>query len=804
MKLSLKLIAALGAAGIFSLTAARPTFATSPDYIVTTTTGASIVPGTSDVGNHCDDCLTNDIPLPFPVIFYDQVFTTFDVSSNGHLTFTNAGNSDYDFCLPHNTISYLIAPGSADLFTNDSGSGQGIFTSVSGVAPNRIFNIEWRTKYCCDNGPPTVNFEIRLYEGKQRIDFIYGAVNGHLDGIGVQRDTGSQFTLAPISCGNAPAAGTQYTFTIPCTPTVGQAFTVLNTNDSGTGSLRQAILDANANPGGDSIVFDSGVIGTITLTSGELLITECLFINGPGANILAVNGNAASRVFDISSGIDVTISGLTITNGNAGDFGGGIFNNGATLTITDSTLSGNSAGSGGGIFNDERSGIATLQITNSTLSGNSAAGSGSGIYNFGGAATITNSTLSGNSGGSGGGIFNDGITVHSATLQITNSTLSGNSAVGSSGGGIYNFGGAATITNSTLSGNSGGSGGGIFNDGSAGSATFEIGNTILKTGAAGENIFNNSGTVTSDGYNLSSDNGGGFLTATGDQINTDPLLGPLQDNGGPTFTHALLVGSPAIDTGKDLSGTGQDQRGSVRPFDLACIPNASGGDGSDIGAYEVQNTAPTISAASGVTRQQDAGVSNSSIARVNDAEDPKNTLSVTVNGSTSATTSGVTISNIVVDSSGNVTADIAAACGATAADFTLRVTDCDGLFAEATLHIAVTAETTPPVITSISASPSVLKPPNHTLRLVTVSVSDSDNCDPNPVCRIISVTSNQPDSGCSSGDKPNDIQNISGLTVQLRAERCGTGTSRIYTITVQCTDASGNASTRTTTVTVKK
>ncbi|PYJ17395.1 MAG: hypothetical protein DME96_06140, partial [Verrucomicrobia bacterium] len=120
MKLSLKLIAALGAAGIFSLTAARPTFATSPDYIVTTTTGASIVPGTSDVGNHCDDCLTNDIPLPFPVIFYDQVFTTFDVSSNGHLTFTNAGNSDYDFCLPHNTISYLIAPGSADLFTNDS------------------------------------------------------------------------------------------------------------------------------------------------------------------------------------------------------------------------------------------------------------------------------------------------------------------------------------------------------------------------------------------------------------------------------------------------------------------------------------------------------------------------------------------------------------------------------------------------------------------------------------------------------------------------------------------------------------
>ena len=110
-----------------------------------------------------------------------------------------------------------------------------------------------------------------------------------------------------------------------------------------------------------------------------------------------------------------------------------------------------------------------------------------------------------------------------------------------------------------------------------------------------------------------------------------------------------------------------------------------------------------------------------------------------------------------------------------------------------------------PVITSVSASPNLLKPPNHRLVPVTVSVSDSDNCDPNPVCSIISVTSNEPDTGCGSGDKPNDIQNISGLTVQLRAERCGTlKTGRIYTITVQCTDASGNSSTGTTTVTVKK
>jgi hypothetical protein len=108
---------------------------------------------------------------------------------------------------------------------------------------------------------------------------------------------------------------------------------------------------------------------------------------------------------------------------------------------------------------------------------------------------------------------------------------------------------AITIDNSTLSGNYAPvHGGGIYNNnGGLGSATLTIRDTIL--GASGENIFNSGGTVTSLGYNVSNDGGGGFLTATGDQINTDPMLGPLQDNGGPAFTHALLSGSPAIDAG---------------------------------------------------------------------------------------------------------------------------------------------------------------------------------------------------------------------------------------------------------------
>src|SRR2546421_5520330 len=191
----------------------------SPDYTVTTSTGAAIVPGDTDVGNHCDDCLTRNIPLPFPVFFYDGVFTTFDVSSNGHITFTDADDTDYNFCLPHD-IDSLIVPLSADLYTFDAANGQGIFTSVSGTAPNRIFNIEWRTKYCCSVGTPVVNFEVRLYEGQRRIDFIYGDIQASSSnhGIGVQRDTGSQSTI--VSCGSVPASGTQYTFIIPpsCAP----------------------------------------------------------------------------------------------------------------------------------------------------------------------------------------------------------------------------------------------------------------------------------------------------------------------------------------------------------------------------------------------------------------------------------------------------------------------------------------------------------------------------------------------------------------------------------------------------------
>ena len=156
-----------------------------------------------------------------------------------------------------------------------------------------------------------------------------------------------------------------------------------------------------------------------------------------------------------------------------------------------------------------------------------------------------------------------------------------------------------------------------------------IGNTILKAGASGGTIFTAGGTVTSAGYNLSSDGGGGFLTAPSDQINTDPILGPLAFNGGPTQTHRLLAGSPAIDKGKNLGARATDQRGFARTVDLddATYPEASGGDASDIGAFERQqpeadddsyttneDTALVRDAASGVLANDTSGMLSAAVA----------------------------------------------------------------------------------------------------------------------------------------------------------------------------------------------
>jgi hypothetical protein len=363
--------------------------------------------------------------------------------------------------------------------------------------------------------------------------------------------------------------------------------TVININDSGPGSLRQALVDAN---NGDTINFDSSINGQrIMLTSGQLNVDKDVTISGPGANNLAVDGNAQSSVFYVNPGKTVTIDDLTVANGNSFTYGGGIYNDHATLTVSNCIVSDNYAYAGGGIRNED----GALTLNNSTISGN-LTGYGGGVSNqaFAGSATltITNCTLSGNLAGKGGGGISN-IAPYgdaTATLTVTNSTISGNSTQ-SIGGGIYNSANGIatlTVTNSTISGNLAGQGGGIFNEALGGGAAVETGNTIFDAGGSGENIFNYAGTVTSLGYNVSNDDGGGFLIGDGDQINTNPLLGPLQDNGGPTFTHSLLPGSPAIDAG-DPNFTpppDYDQRGPG-------FPRVVNGE-IDVGSFEIQS-APT-------------------------------------------------------------------------------------------------------------------------------------------------------------------------------------------------------------------
>src|SRR5262249_35785836 len=169
--------------------------------------------------------------------------------------------------------------------------------------------------------------------------------------------------------------------------TLPSTFTVLNLNDNGAGSLRQAVLDANTNPGPDDVAFSLTLRGTITLTSGELAVTDELKINGTGTRKMTVDGNDTSRVFYIGAGVPVSISSLTITRGVASR-GGGIRNAGGSLTLSSVVMSNNKAvgtpvlsAVGGAVWNDNGG---TLAVSKCDFTGNQAVG-GPGGFGFGGA-----------------------------------------------------------------------------------------------------------------------------------------------------------------------------------------------------------------------------------------------------------------------------------------------------------------------------------------------------------------------------------------------------------------------------------
>ncbi len=324
---------------------------------------------------------------------------------------------------------------------------------------------------------------------------------------------------------------------------------------SGDVSLREALKSI---ADGGTITFDNSLLNeTISLTAGELVIDRSVTINGLGADQLAIDAQQNSRVLNINDGDNssfstVTIDGLTITGGTIATDGGGIYNR-EDLTISNSTISGNEAYYGGGIYNLS----STVTISNSTISGNSAS------YAYGG----------------GGGVLNN-----RSTATISNSTISDNEAA-YRGGGVYNLSSTVTISNSTLSGNSASYGGGVYN-GFDGTTT--VVSTIIAVNEASLSSPDVSVGFTDDGNNLIGNATGSsdFTTSTlvGDATNPiDPLLGPLQDNGGSTETQALLENSPAIDVGSNPDTLSTDQRGEDR----------NQGTGVDIGAFESSFTTVT-------------------------------------------------------------------------------------------------------------------------------------------------------------------------------------------------------------------
>jgi predicted outer membrane repeat protein len=365
-------------------------------------------------------------------------------------------------------------------------------------------------------------------------------------------------------------------------------FLVMNLADSGAGSLRQAVLDANAKPGPDVIRFARGLNGTIALTSGELDLEGSVAIDGPGADRLAVSGSGHSRVFSVGPGAVARLSGLTITGGNAAKFGGGILNAG-TLTLTAVAVSGNTAFQvsatdfefgGGGISNTGTLTIFHSQISNNTLVGtdpptastNAITSGGGGINNDGPSAVLAvyNSTLSSNTADDAGGLRNsDG-----AVLTFVGNVVANNTATETVDGGI---GGSdatsAFVAFSLFQGNrvlghsiDGGTGGGL---GSEATDTTVVGCTFVGNSAAtfggGINAF-----------------GGGTLTISDSLIvdNSATFGGGLSNLFGSSVVldNTLLIGNTAAVNG----GAVYNQFADLKVHDSVLTGNQAGVNGGGI------------------------------------------------------------------------------------------------------------------------------------------------------------------------------------------------------------------------------
>jgi hypothetical protein len=295
-------------------------------------------------------------------------------------------------------------------------------------------------------------------------------------------------------------------------------FTVTSAGDAGNGTLRWAINQANASNQADTIEFSPSVFDvpvTITLTGGPLTLTDTATttIDGPGANLLTVSGGGQSRVFDID-GASAVISGLTVSGGSA-DKGGGLRNDGGTLVLTDVAISGNTASATGGGLASQFGAMTTL--IGCTVVGNTAALGGGGLWNASSTMSLLNTTVSSNNGRSGDG---GGLDCSGGTITLINDTFTANTAASS--GGIAVASGTATLTNTIVAVNTNGDIAGALEPESASNL---VGNGSGMTGISNGSNGNQVGTASTP---------------------INPKLSTPGDYGGPTFTMALLPGSPAI------------------------------------------------------------------------------------------------------------------------------------------------------------------------------------------------------------------------------------------------------------------
>ncbi len=393
-----------------------------------------------------------------------------------------------------------------------------------------------------------------------------------------------------------------------CSPALAGTWYVNGVNgDNGNNCKTQATACATIGRAISLAVPGDTILIAAATYQENLSIPFNLTLRGAKAATTIIDGTDTANVFTVGTGISLTLSNLTVENG-VGYSGGGGVNNSGTLTVNNSVFYLNTALSGGAILNtgtatiskttfsgnspyffghsascgaiDNRSAMTITASTFDTNFANNNSTAGGAICNGGTltikASTFSNNSSSGNNGGYGGAIFH-----YAGTLSVTNSTFSANSAT-TSGGAIYSQGGTVQIGNSTFGTNPEniGGGGALSNAGSS----VLIQNSIVANSGNGGNC---AGTITSDGYNLSSDSTCNF-SSTGDLNSKNPRLGALHKNGGPTETLALPSGSPALDAANPAGC--RDFSGNLLKTDQRGLPRPGGGEttGCDMGAYESQ------------------------------------------------------------------------------------------------------------------------------------------------------------------------------------------------------------------------